>query len=188
MSEKLGKITSIANLQQTLNKSLTVPANPAQPGFNPLTPGSIMVLCGSLGIAAIGSSIAFIIKSLSAVSGWRIAGWACLILLIISLPPVIAGIYKLRKRNLGLFLEAAGWAINLPLRLNAKTGSIFTYTPRYPADANIVHLELIRNYIKVESPGPECRCRPILLWIAVIFAVITAIIIAVTRYLPVIPD
>jgi len=189
MSEKLGKITSIANLQQTLNKSLTVPANPAQPGFNPLTPGSVMVLCGSLGIAAIGSSIAFIIKSLSAVSGWRIAGWACLILLIISLPPVIAGIYKLRKRNLGLFLEAAGWAINLPLRLNAKTGSIFTYTPRYPAEANIVHLELLRNYIRIESSGPECRrCRPILLWIAVIFAVITAIVIAVTRYLPVIPD
>lgn len=189
MSEKLGKITSIANLQQTLNKSLATPAGAAPAaGFNPLTPGSVMVLCGSIGVAAIGSSIAFIIKSLSAVSGWRIAGWACLILLIISLPPVIAGIYKLRKRNLGLFLEAAGWAINLPLRLNAKTGSIFTYTPRYPADANIVHLELIRNYIKVESPGPECRCRPALLWVAVIFAVITAIIIAVTRYLPVIPD
>ena len=88
-----------------------------------------------------------------------------------------------------MFLEAAGWAINLPLRLNAKTGSIFTYTPRYPAEANIVHLELLRNYIRIESSGPECRrCRPILLWIAVIFAVITAIVIAVTRYLPVIPD
>ncbi|MFA6478292.1 MAG: hypothetical protein WCV67_08245 [Victivallaceae bacterium] len=189
MSEKLDKITSIANIQQTLNKSLAVPAaDAAKTGANALSGGSIMVLCGSIGLAAIGSSIAFIIKSLSAVSGWRIAGWVILILLIISLPPVISGIYKLRKRNLGLFLEAAGWAINLPLRLNAGTGSIFTYTPRYPAEANIVHLDLIRNYIKIEPPSPECRCRPILLWIAVIFAVITGIVIAIANYLPVIPD
>ncbi len=188
MSEKLDKITSLANLQQTLNKSLTVPADAAKIGGNSLTGSSVMVLCGSIGLAAVGSSIAFIIKSLSAVSGWRIAGWVLLILLIISLPPVISGIYKLRKRNLGLFLEAAGWAINLPLRLNARTGSIFTYTPRYPAEANIVHLDLIRNYIKIESPGQECRCRPVLLWIAVIFAIITGIVIAITNFLPVIPD
>ncbi len=176
MSEKLGKITSIANLQQTLNKSLTVPANPAQPGFNPLTPGSVMVLCGSLGLAAVGSSIAFIIKSLSAVPGWKIAGWIILILVIISLPPVISGIYKLRKRNLGLFLEAAGWAINLPLRLDTRTGSIFTYTPRYPSEANIVHLDLIRNYLKLETTGHKCRCQPTLLWIAVIFVIISSLI------------
>jgi hypothetical protein len=180
MSEKLEKVTSIANIQQTLNKSLTVPADAAKTGLNPLTGSSVMVLCGSIGVAAIGSSIAFIIKSLSAVSGWKIAGWTILILLIISLPPVISGIYKLRKRNLGLFLEAAGWAINLPLRLNAMTGSIFTYAPRYPAEANIVHLDLIRNYIKIESAGgTECRCRPILLWIAVIFAIITGIVSAI---------
>lgn len=105
------------------------------------------------------------------------------------MPPVISGIYKLRKRNLGLFLEAAGWAINLPLRLDAGTGSIFTYTPRYPAEANIVHLDLIRSYIKIESPGTECRrCRPILLWIAIIFAVITGIVIVINNFLPVIPD
>ncbi len=189
MSEKLEKVTSLANLQQTLNKSLTVPADAAKTGSSALTGGSIMVLCGSIGVAAIGSSIAFIIKSLSAVSGWRILGWTILILLIISLPPVISGIYKLRKRNLGLFLEAAGWAINLPLRLDAGTGSIFTYTPRYPAEANIVHLDLIRSYIKIESPGTECRrCRPILLWIAIIFAVITGIVIVINNFLPVIPD
>ena len=72
MSEKLEKVTSLANLQQTLNKSLTVPADAAKTGSSALTGGSIMVLCGSIGVAAIGSSIAFIIKSLSAVSGWRI--------------------------------------------------------------------------------------------------------------------
>ena len=33
---------------------------------------------------------------------------------------------QLRKRNLTLFLEAAGWAVNLPMRLNAKVSHFFS--------------------------------------------------------------
>jgi hypothetical protein len=102
------------------------------------------------------------------------------------LPPVISGIYKLRKRNLGLFLEAAGWAINLPLRLNTGAGKLFTYTPRYPAGANVVHLDLVRKYQELESFKPECSCRlrKFMLWLVVILAVITGIIFITTNFYP----
>ena len=188
ISEKLEKITPINTLQQTLGGGLAAPAAPAavKPGLSPLTGNSLLVLCGSVGVAAIGSSIAFIIKSLSAVSGWRLAGWVLLILLIISLPPVISGIYKLRKRNLGLFLEAAGWAINLPLRLNTGGGRLFTYTPRYPAGADIIHLDLISKYQKLEAFKPECQCRlrKIMLWAIVILALITGIVMIAANIYP----
>ena len=189
MSEKLEKITPINTFQQTLGGSLTAPAVPAaaaKPGLSPLTGNSLLVLCGSVGLAAIGSSVAFIIKSLSAVSGWRLAGWVILVLLIISLPPVISGIYKLRKRNLGLFLEAAGWAINLPLRLNTGAGKLFTYTPRYPVGAYVIHLDLVRKYQELESFKPECSCRlrKFMLWLVIILAVITGIIFITTNFYP----
>jgi hypothetical protein len=47
------------------------------------------------------------------------------------LPAVISALLKLRRRNLALFLEAAGWAVNQHLRLKSKIAATFTYRPEY---------------------------------------------------------
>ena len=48
-------------------------------------------------------------------------------------PTAIFAFLKLRKRNLTLFLEAGGWAVNLPMRLNIHVSGIFTRGTEYPA-------------------------------------------------------
>ena len=73
---------------------------------------------------------------------WRIAMWVAIIAAIIFLPLALHALIQLRRRNLTLFLEAAGWAINLPMKLNAKVSHFFTFFGIYPEDAKFKVLDL----------------------------------------------
>ena len=57
----------------------------------------------------------------------------CLALvLIVSVPSMILAWFKLRKRDLGVILNACGWAINRPMRFSMKRARAFTKCARDP--------------------------------------------------------
>ena len=85
-----------------------------------------------IGLAAIGSSIAFIVKSLQNISILNIITVLCGILLVFGGPVVIVSLIKLYKRDLGRFLEASGCALNFPMRLSRRLGNFFTMAPKRP--------------------------------------------------------
>ena len=103
-----------------------VPAAPAQGN------ASMLLMGGGIGIAALGSSIAFITKQLQNVSIWDILSVLLGIILIFGGPVVIISLVKLYCRDLSRFLEATGCAVNRRMRMTRKMGDIFTFQPIMP--------------------------------------------------------
>ncbi len=119
--------------QQDLSKNIAAgklppPAPEQKSGMN----GSMLLMGGGIGLAAIGSSVAFIVKSLQNVSFWSIIAILCGILLIFGGPMILTSLIKLYRRDLGRFLEASGCALNFPLRLSMELGNFFTNAPKRP--------------------------------------------------------
>ena len=119
--------------QQDLSKNIAAgklppPAPEQKSGMN----GSMLLMGGGIGLAAIGSSVEFIVKSLQNVSFWSIIAILCGILLIFGGPMILTSLIKLYRRDLGRFLEASGCALNFPLRLSMELGNFFTNAPKRP--------------------------------------------------------
>ena len=93
---------------------------------------SMLLMGGGIGIAALGSSIAFIAKSLQNVSFWTVLSVLCGIVVIFGGPSVVIALIKLFNRDLSRFLESCGCAVNHPMRLSRKMGLIFTFVPKRP--------------------------------------------------------
>ncbi len=131
--------TKSTEVQKTLEKTITTgavltPPAPA-PAAKPQTPavsGSMMLMGGGIGIAAIGSSVAFIIKSLQHISILNVLAVLLGIILIFGGPMVVISLVKLYRRNISRFLEANSCAVNRPMRLSRKLGLVFTFAPPLP--------------------------------------------------------
>ncbi len=158
---KVQKLTgnSAENLEKGMNKGVdntakSLSAPPPQPPQKSglMANSSMLLLAGGLSIAALGAALSYmaktiasIVSSVVAMPPWRLTMWIVIVIAIIFLPLAINALLQLRKRNLTLFLEAAGWAVNLPMRLNSKVSHFFTYTGIYPEGARFKHLELERR-------------------------------------------
>ncbi len=131
--------TKSTEVQKTLEKTITTgavltPPAPA-PAAKPQTPavsGSMMLMGGGIGIAAIGSSVAFIIKSLQNISILNVLAVLLGIILIFGGPMVVISLVKLYRRNISRFLEANSCAVNRPMRLSRKLGLVFSFAPPLP--------------------------------------------------------
>ena len=131
IGKQIDKLVSVqsGNVQKELSSKLTGTAKPAAaPNAN----GTMLLMSGSIGIAAIGSSIAFIAKSLQNVSLFAVLGVILGIVLVFGGPGVVIALVKLCKRDLARFLEAAGCALNHRMRLTFKLGLFFTFSPIRP--------------------------------------------------------
>ena len=181
---KVQKLTgnSADNLEKEMNKGVDNTANrisaPQQPPQKSglMSNGSMLLLAGGLSIAALGAALSYmaktvasIVSSVVAMSPWRLTMWIVIVLAIIFLPLAINALLQLRKRNLTLFLEAAGWAVNLPMRLNAKVSHFFTYTGIYPDGAKFKRLELDKR----EDRGKRGNGR--LVALVIVFVVLCAV-------------
>lgn len=80
----------------------------------------------SLSLAAIGSSFAFITKMLSGVKVTHIFATLIICLALILGPIIILTLVKLHRRDVGMLLEASGWAINGRMRLTRKLCKMLT--------------------------------------------------------------
>ncbi|MBE6380576.1 MAG: hypothetical protein E7047_06565 [Lentisphaerae bacterium] len=151
ISNKLQKLTDFSNTEKELNTAIDKGKMPAQQTVMQqnnqvpfsqrfLNNGTMMVLAGGLSLAALGAGFSFVLKaitgaitSISALPIHVILIWIAVFLSIFLVPMAIFAFLRLRKRNLTLFLEAGGWAVNLPMRLNIHVSGIFTRGTQYPA-------------------------------------------------------
>ena len=133
--------TQAGSVQKDLGTQLSS-GKPLAPQGN--ANGTMLLMSGSIGLAAIGSSVAFIAKSLQNVSIMTVLGVLLGIVVVFGGPCVTISLTKLYRRDLARFLEAAGCALNHKMRLTFKLGLFFTFSPRRPGsleeelfDANV---------------------------------------------------
>lgn len=98
----------------------------------PAISGSMLLMGGGVGLAALGSSVAFIANSIQNVAAWKIVAVLFGIAFTISAPMMLVSIVKLMNRRVSDFFAAGGWAVNLKMRLSRKMGLLFTRRPRIP--------------------------------------------------------
>ena len=147
VSDKIQKLTDFSSTEKQLAKAIEQgkmpPAAPVPPPIPTaqkfMNNGSMMLLAGGLSLAALGAGLSFVLKSItsaitaiSALPFYVILIWIVVLISIFMVPTAIFAFLKLRKRNLTLFLEAGGWAINLHMRLNMYVSGIFTRSTEYP--------------------------------------------------------
>ncbi len=137
-----GKIESItaraekkldASASAAMTQAATAPA--ATRATSPLATGGMLMGAG-VAVAALGSALAYITKTLAQTHWLAIVIGVLAAILLVMLPTLIVASLKLRRRDLSAILEGSGWAINARMRLTTKQGRFFTERPRYPARAS----------------------------------------------------
>ena len=79
-----------------------------------------------IGIGMVGAAAASLMAAISSMPAWKIAVSVVALVLIVSVPSMILAWFKLRKRDLGVILNACGWAINRPMHFSMKRARAFT--------------------------------------------------------------
>ena len=153
VSGKLQKLTDFSSsekqLMQSIDQGKLPPASPAKPEAPAsqkfLSNGAMMMLAGGLSLAAVGAGLSFVFKSIangiatiSALPLHIILIWVAVFIAIFMVPMAIFAYLRMRKRNLTLFLEAGGWAVNLPMRLSMLVSRIFTQGTEYPPHSRFI--------------------------------------------------
>ncbi|HOG49205.1 MAG TPA: hypothetical protein PKY10_01305 [Lentisphaeria bacterium] len=134
--------TAEKGLQQTFTKAITPGAAPAptpaptaaaKPADGKMNSGAFLGV--SVAVAALGSALAFITKTVASMSGLQI--WITVLCAILALifPITLMAAIKLSRQDLSALLEGCGWAINLRMRLDPKLRAQFTNFGVYPKDA-----------------------------------------------------
>jgi len=103
-----------------------------------------LLLGGGIAFAAISSSLAYLIKTLSQVSLLKVGLGLVVTMLAVVLFSALLGWNKLRKRDLSAILEACGWAVNFRMYLTHKLGYLVTRTPPLPKGAHVERRDLVR--------------------------------------------
>ena len=99
---------------------------------------------GSIAIAALSSSFAFITKTFAGLSWGVIIGGLLAGLAAVMLPTTILASLRLSKRDLSCILEGSGWGINARMQLTHKQAQTFTLTPPYPENSSGILLRRSR--------------------------------------------
>lgn len=131
-----------------------------------------LLLGGGIAIAALGSAAAYITKALSQVKAVHILAMLGVLAAFILLPGIIMGFAKIRKRDMGVLLEASAWAVNVHMRLNAALGRLFTHVPRLPEGARRERRDVLAQFVK-EQGFSSLRSRK--LTIVVLIAILIAL-------------
>jgi len=84
---------------------------------------------GGFAVAALGSSFAFITKTLAGLHLKTVIFALLIFAGLIAIPAGIAAYYKLTRRDLSTILEGSGWGINSRMKLTKEQANTFTYWP-----------------------------------------------------------
>ncbi|MBC2594738.1 hypothetical protein H5P28_10745 [Ruficoccus amylovorans] len=90
-----------------------------------------MLAGGGVALAALTSSFAFIAQSMQKISAASIFYTIGIILLFILVPALVTGFFKLRARDIGMILEACGWAINGRMRITLNVARQLMHVGRF---------------------------------------------------------
>ena len=122
---------------------------------------SNLLMSGGIVFAALSSSLAYLIKTLSSISTLKLLSVLIApMLLWILISGIKAGL-ELRKRDLSPILEANQWAMNVPLPVPSWSGPLFSRTPQLPSKWE--HKDLLDQFQNKKDPWHLWKRR--LLWI-----------------------
>ena len=79
-----------------------------------------------IGIGMVGAAAASLMAAISSMPAWKIGIALVALVMLVSVPSMVLAWFKLRKRDLGVILNACGWAINRPMRFSMKRAAAFT--------------------------------------------------------------
>ncbi|AKF10136.1 Hypothetical protein DB32_007285 [Sandaracinus amylolyticus] len=142
----------------------------AAPGASAGALGGV-IASGGLALAAVGSSAAFMMNQLQGMSLIDVVRAAVAIAAIVMVPSAFLGWLKLRKRNLAILLEGAGWALNDRLMLTRRLGLFFTRRPPRPEGSRIDRSDLVPVIARSDDEASSTRGR---ITVAVIAGLILA--------------
>jgi hypothetical protein len=124
--------TGLAAVDQARGAKTPGAPEAPKPSAKEAAPSSSLLAGGSFAIAALGSSLAFVTKTLSTMSFGDVATGLLIALFGVLGPATLLAAIKLRSRDLSPMLEGSGWAVNRAMRLTWRQSRYFTQTPRYP--------------------------------------------------------
>ena len=104
------------------------------------------MLSGSVAFAALGSSFAFIAKTLANINYGKMALGLIVGLMVILVPGILVAIYRLWVRNLSSILEASGWAINSRMRLTVRLAALLAPAVRHPKRFTAAGEDVLRAF------------------------------------------
>lgn len=107
-----------------------------------------LLLAGSVGLAALGSSFAYITKAMKEVHLHHVLIVIVGILVAIAGPSVAIAWFRLRKRDLTALLEASGWAVNVRIYVRGRLGRLFTHEPDLPRGAVRERTDLVARFAR----------------------------------------
>lgn len=102
---------------------------------------------GAVAVAALGSSLAFVTKTLEGLEWQALVGSLVGAVLAVMIPVVLVAYFRLRRRDLSAMLEGSDWAINARMRLTRSQARTFAHTPPYPAGARGIGVRRWRIWI-----------------------------------------
>lgn len=105
-----------------------------------------MLLGGGVAFAALGSSAAFVLQSLSNTGARNVLITIASVVVGIMSLSALLGWLKLRRRDVATMLEASGWAFNDRIYLRRNLSHRFTRVPPLPA-GSIRRPGLLPNFI-----------------------------------------
>ncbi len=127
---------AVSEVKETASKaaSASTAATPASarkaPRGQGMAAGAAGMAAGwGVAIAALGSSLAYVTKTLSSLSLLTILGGIAGAVLAVVLPASLVTAIRLRRRDLSAILEGSGWAINARMRLTWSLSRYFTELP-----------------------------------------------------------
>ena len=130
----------------------------------PAVSGSMMLMGGGIGIAALGSAFALIVNTLKTIPVWNVIVVLLGIIFVISGPMVLVSVIKLCRRHVSDFLAASGWAVNPRMRLSNRMGLIFTHVPSRPNGAKYLYKDIAAIFSK-GFIDKKARFRVVFYWI-----------------------
>ncbi|MGC9455389.1 MAG: hypothetical protein ACP5HU_11075 [Phycisphaerae bacterium] len=135
-----GKIESLTTqAEQKLDASATAAMSQVTPGgqqpaqTRPPTSTGGLLLGGGVAVAALGSAVAYITKTLAGLTWLKVLMGVLVAVGLVLVPTSIVAILKLRRRDLSAILEGSGWGVNARMRLTRRQSRTFTRRPPYPA-------------------------------------------------------
>lgn len=140
--------TKTEAFEKTTGSALDKKDAAAPPGASTAAAVRDLLLGGGIALAALGSSLAYVAKTLAGISLRDALLVPLGIVAAVAGVSAAAGWFKLRRRDLRALLEAGGWAINLPMPLTGRLGRLFTRTATLPKNAVRKRRDLVRGFLR----------------------------------------
>ena len=171
----------VSSRQQAFNKSISssitgldkkvgrIPATPP-PATPPPAPSNIggLMAGGGVAIAAVSSSVAYLAQTLSKINDVYVLYTIFVIAAFVIGPSVILGFFKLRSRDIGMILEACGWAINGRMRINLALARDLTHIGKLPPGS----IRIPYAYVEREARRRSRKTGTVLLGVALVAAAV----------------